>query len=226
VNDLDHHTKIDDTPYLDRKLLLAAVGQYLNLPIRSQRMDRILIDGMIASEMIAIRHPTFAALGELALKYDVTNWALEKATSLQKRFVSVGRSILIFGCLAAAAFYLASIDAYSYSQPSWARDLSAWFSPESWRWIGWGCSALLVLRLANTVHGSRKKLSEIADGERRASNLACAVLATYEELASPGPVGAHRLRELATRAAEKGAKWPPPLFALLDDIVGRGGHIG
>jgi hypothetical protein len=40
------------------------------------------------------------------------------------------------------------------------------------------------------------------------------------------PASAARVRELATKAAEKGATWPPPLSALLDDVVGRIGHIG
>jgi hypothetical protein len=226
VNDLDHRTKIGDVPYLDRQLLLEAVGQYLNLPIKSQRMDRILIDGMIASEMLAIRHPTFADLGELAKKYKVTDWASEKMILFQRGLLSIAFSIFFFGGVVAAAFYLASVDVFSYSQPSWVRVLSAWFSPETWKWIGSACSVLMFFRFAKAVVRWRKELSEVANNERRATDLSVAVSTTYDELASPGPASAARVRELATKAAEKGATWPPPLFALLDDVVARSGHIG
>jgi hypothetical protein len=222
LDKLDRRVRIDDmlVAYFDKDTLLWSVGQYLNLPIRSQIMDRILVDSMVAALILARRNP---AMPEFV---DINEWMVKGIKLIQKGIFSMVRNALVFGGIAAAAFYLASMDAYSYSQPSWVRNLSTWFSPETWRWIGWACGILMVLRLATTVVRWRKKLSEVADGERSTRDLSAAISNTYDELASPGPVSAARVRELATKAAEKGAKWPPPLFALLDDIQARSSHIG
>jgi hypothetical protein len=141
------------------------LGEYLNLPIRSRTMDRFLLDSTVAALIFARRD---AAKPEFV---DDTEWFGRVLKQNQKGIFSIVRNALVFGGIAAVAFYLASMDAYSYSQPNWVRDLSAWFSPETWRWIGWACGILMVLRLARTVVTWRKKLSEVADGERRARDL-------------------------------------------------------
>jgi hypothetical protein len=68
--------------------------------------------------------------------------------------------------------------------------------------------------------------SDVSSSNWSLGEVSVAISTAYDELALPGPASAARVRELATKAAEKGATWPPPLSALLDDVVGRIGHIG
>jgi hypothetical protein len=51
------------------------------------------------------------------------------------------------------------------------------------------------------------------------------MLHCYSALNSEGPVSAHHVRELLVHSAEKGAVWPAPVYALLDDVINRGGRL-
>jgi hypothetical protein len=127
VDRLDQRLRLGDVPfsYFDREALLSSVGQYLNLPIRSRTMDRILIDALVAALILARRNP---AKREFV---DDAEWAKKLIALLKKGFFRMVRTVLFLGGATAAAFYLASIDGYSYSRPAWLRDMSAWFTPET-----------------------------------------------------------------------------------------------
>jgi len=47
----------------------------------------------------------------------------------------------------------------------------------------------------------------------------------YCELAPSGPYSARHIEHRARTAADRGVVWPAPLFALLDDIISRGGRF-
>ena len=49
----------DDCPWIDRSALLQATGEYLKLPIRCPRMDRILVDSLIAVELLSFADEVF-----------------------------------------------------------------------------------------------------------------------------------------------------------------------
>jgi hypothetical protein len=52
------------------------------------------------------------------------------------------------------------------------------------------------------------------------------LLRCYRELDAGSPVSARHLIERLQRTSDLGAVWPPPLHALLDDVMARGGRIG
>lgn len=70
-----------------------------------------------------------------------------------------------------------------------------------------------------------KMLIGLSHPSTRERQLAMSMLETYYELDAQGPISAIRVRELAVKSANLGVAWPPALFALLDDIVGRTGRM-
>jgi hypothetical protein len=52
-----------------------------------------------------------------------------------------------------------------------------------------------------------------------------AMLTTYTGLDGDGTVSSRRIREVAAKAGDAGVVWPAPLFALLDDNIGRSGGL-
>jgi hypothetical protein len=47
----------------------------------------------------------------------------------------------------------------------------------------------------------------------------------YGAMNSNGPIRATHVRELLTRATEKGVVWPAPIYPLIDDVIARGGQL-
>jgi hypothetical protein len=228
VDRLDYHAKIADVPYVDREPLLQAVGQYLNLPIRFQTMDRILIDSMVAASILHFSSDTpltiVVDISSIPKNFRGSIEAWQRVVLIKNSCSRIAYTVLFFGGIAAAAFYFASVEVYSLTKPA-VRAMAEWFSIDNWRLIGWLFASIALLDLAKIVGSARRKWAALSDGERRTNEILQSMLSTYDQLGSVGPVSAVRVRELATKAADKGAKWPPPLFALLDDIVARGDHI-
>lgn len=62
--------------------------------------------------------------------------------------------------------------------------------------------------------------------KRKAAHaIARAMLYSYAELNSDGPISARRLLERLSSASEKGVMWPAPLYALMDDVIARTGRL-
>jgi hypothetical protein len=47
----------------------------------------------------------------------------------------------------------------------------------------------------------------------------------YSELGSEGALSTKRIREVVSRAGDGGVVWPGPLYAILDDNIGRIGLL-
>jgi hypothetical protein len=47
----------------------------------------------------------------------------------------------------------------------------------------------------------------------------------YSALDSHGTISAPHVRESLAVSAQKGVVWPAPLYALLDDVMARGGKL-
>jgi hypothetical protein len=51
------------------------------------------------------------------------------------------------------------------------------------------------------------------------------MLLCYNAMKSAGPISAAHIREMLASSAQKGVVWPAPLFALIDDVLARGGKL-
>jgi hypothetical protein len=87
--------------------------------------------------------------------------------------------------------------------------------------IGWyfyskRCLGALVLPIDWRLHANSTRLTKSLMNE---------MISCYSELKTNGPVSARRLQERLQTAADKGVAWRAPLYALLDDVMGRTGRI-
>ena len=59
----------------------------------------------------------------------------------------------------------------------------------------------------------------------RASSLTVRMRCCYEAMNSSGPISAQHIRDLLNSSAGKGIMWPAPIYALIDDVIARGGRL-
>ena len=101
--------------------------------------------------------------------------------------------------VAIAAFYLAAVDAYSYSEPPALRAVAQWFTGTSWRGIGWSVLGYTTLTTIVNIRGFLKASMAESAAKKMARRAMNEMQITYDELRTEGPVSASRVRELATK---------------------------
>jgi hypothetical protein len=93
----------------------------------------------------------------------------------------------------------------------------------------WGTFAVLtVLFLILTSLGTLALPLLWVDHANKVKNVHALIremTTTYGELRSEGPVSARHLLESLNKSAEAGVAWPGPVYALLDDVMGRTGRL-
>jgi hypothetical protein len=193
-------------PHISRSDLEMAVGEYLELPFRSQLVDRALVDLLIVTEVYSyledvVRAPYVPGISQnVTLKFSPTlNWAVSWISNLALwAIIAVifwGLSVIhlfpgtwlpglnfLLGCLFGLSFIWATV----------------WL-PVSW------------IRVGKRKAEIRKLFSQMSG--------------VYTELRSSGPVSANHILHRARSAADAGVGWPAPLFVLLDDVLARGGSL-
>ncbi len=195
-------------PYMDRYSIEDAATSYLALPYRAPRLERTLVDLLIALEL-------YAYCKEMLEKPPMGfRWLNTRAPLTQKHVL---RSY-IGGWFTSGLILLG---------PTY---LAVNFGPRligetASMWIAGTFSVLFLLdRRFSTVmlpfawHAQYKARKQTRD-------IMMAMAHTYGELSGDGDVSTRRLREVAVKAADQGAVWPKPLFLLLDDNVARAGRI-
>jgi hypothetical protein len=196
------------TPHIDRTSLGESVRMYVNLPIRHQRVDRCLIDALIAQETFAfgeqmLNEPRIPGLTPRSpLRRSHPLWA----------FVKEQLANFIFACV---LFALALI-------------------PYRLGWIAEGGLAIVFVCLGGlfflgfllgliflpSFWKQQKKATQTI------GDLIQTMVAVYAELnSSTGLVSARHFRERASKASDKGVTWPSGLFVLLDDVEARNGRF-
>ncbi len=117
---------------------------------------------------------------------------------------------VVFGGVGALAWWLASNNILSESSATWVNE------------IVWGLFYLFfVFSTAALPFGWWWQWK----ARRNVRSLMKFMVFSYEELNPAVAVSAIRVRELVDKAADAGVVWPSPLFALLDDVIVRGGRI-
>lgn len=195
-------------PKMDRFEIESAVSQYLDEPWRCERLDRLLIDLLVAMELVAFTDemineprwlPNFFRLSPLRQKHPLR--------------IFLGEVILEYifvGAICGGLYWL--------TQRSWMGD--------SWALgIGGVIVALMLLyqfymliRLPLAWHQHNKSKTQVAD-------LIISMFLAYSELKSDGPISASHIEQRLNDTAKDGAVWPAPVFALLDDIKRRSGRF-
>jgi hypothetical protein len=190
-------------PYIDRLSIEYAASKYLELPYRSVRVERILVDVLVAIELYAyadeMMTPPQAGyiLPPLRSEY----------SPLHKKHVVRG---YIIGQVLTAVVLLGG---------AWLAANAAWNTT---------ATVLFVLFLADLVLatiGLRFAWREQSKSRGEVWKRIRAMVETYCELASEGVISARRVREVAVKAVEMGVAWPGPLFAILDDNIARTGRL-
>jgi hypothetical protein len=201
--------KTDKVPYMDRSSLENVVGDFLALPYRSQAIDRFLVKILIALELYAF--------GDQMINEKTSFGLIPARSPLKQRHVLLAylRGLLVngvfFGGIAALAL--------------WAAPSKGWISETSAEWTSAACVLLFLLFGAiNTVALPFSWRTQVK-ARQNVWKLLRAMVTTYTELKSDGPISAQHIRDRASSAAQDGVVWPAPLFALLDDIIARTGRF-
>lgn len=210
-NFLDHGNpidliKTDKVPRIDRMSLESVVGDYLDLPYRSQAMDRTLMRGLIAAEMYAFGDEMF----------NEKTFGLFPARSPMKQthaFFGYLRNNLfnglLFAGIAGVGLVLSSGKIISESAAGWIVGI---------------CVSLFLFFAATSTLALPYLWFKQVKARRRVRDLLATMTTLYNEQRSDGPISANYIRERANNASRQGVVWPAPLFALLDDIISRTGR--
>jgi hypothetical protein len=199
--------KADKVPYINRSSVEYVVGEYLALPYRSQAMDRILVNVLIAMELYAF--------GDEMLNEKTFDF-LPARSPLKQRHVLLA---YLRGQLLNGAFFVgvAALALWASSH-GWVSESSAW-------WTSGICVFLFLLFAAISTFALPFAWHKQASARQRVATLLSTMATIYNELRSDGPISAQYIRDRATNAAQEGVVWPAPLFALLDDIISRTGRF-
>jgi hypothetical protein len=200
ASDAVERIRAGDFPPLHRQPIEAAAAAYLNSPLRSQQVDRLLVDLLVAQEYFAYaehvryapfgrrRHPVIIYLRHRAL-------AAAFIAALTGAAILIGRSMSMSGILEAAL---------------WLGGVGIFILDTLWATIG------LVTALVARARGKGLPTSD---------DLLKLIMLIYNDLKSDGLISAHRIQEKVKQADQRGVGWPPTLFALLDDIIARSGRF-
>lgn len=197
-------------PYIERDGIISITSSYLELPYRAPRLERTLVDLLIATELFAYGDEVFTPLSN-----DIRRWLPAAQSPIHQRHALLsylsGRfwdAVFLLGGAALAANLLPSL--VGQTATDWVVGVAVALFFASFLFF----TAILPFvwrHQARTRQKARDLLTHMTD--------------TYAELADGGTISTRRLRELAQRAADAGVVWPSPLFALLDDNIARGGLL-
>lgn len=202
-------------PSVDRTSLEAAASEYLKLRYRSPLLERTLVDTLIGVTVLYVLNKSIglaaASMRDLAVGKDA---GLNlRNTHPGRRYVSaLIAAVCVTGLLVAMNWYLV---------PSLMSEQVAGI-------VTWVIAGLIAFGFVVNTIELPFVWSSHSKRTARVGKLIDAHLVTYAALDTSNvhiAVSTAYLRELAKKAADIGAEWPPPLFALLDDNLRRTGTL-
>lgn len=195
-------------PDMNRFEIESAVSQYLDEPWRCERLDRLLVDLLVAVELVAFTNEAIHHPG----------WApdLVRQSPLRQKHplrLFLGEVILEYVCVGAVCGGLYWLTLQGWMSDGWAFG------------IGGVIVALMLLyqiymlfHLPFEWHQHNKNKNEVVD---RIGSM----LLVYSALKSDGPISARHIVQRLNDTAKDGVVWPAPVFTLLDDIERRSGRF-
>jgi len=186
-------------PHMCRESIICCAERYLRLPYRAARLERLLVDMLVALELYGfsdemVRKPEFVpSISPLHQPHAVVLF-------LQGSLLST----LVFG----GAIWL-----------------SSYLPAEVRGWIGYPAMVLLIVSWVLLLVALPLVWRQQRRDKARVWQLIGLMQKTYRELAQEGPVSSKRVRELAVVAADAGVVWPGGLLAILDDNIRKTGWL-
>jgi hypothetical protein len=193
----------DNQPVISRSYVESAASEYLALPYRSALIERTLIDVLIACEMFAFGEH-FSADAKFRRR------CIPGLSSYPYSGLVLG---YVWGQIKSGVLLLGGA-AIAYNS-------SSLIGGEVAGWIGGIAIALFVLRFIISTLAAPYAFWTLVKLRRGPGRLMSEMLRVYAELDTDGAISPRRIREVVAQSAEKGVVWPPPLFAVLDDMVDR-----
>lgn len=196
------------TPHFDRLDIEQTVGAYLKLSYRSEAIDRLLVDLLIAMEV-------YGFADEMTNEVLVPEIGPPRSPILQTHpvvnyFKGQLQNAIFFGAIGLGIYGLQRFGGLS---DAWTFGLIA-IDVGIWLVCGAIMTGWLPFAWARHVHNVR-----------HVGNLIDEMAGVYHELRSEGPISVRHLQDCLRTAHEKGARWPAPLYALLDDVMARTGRV-
>lgn len=192
-------------PDLQRYEIEQIAGGYVNGTSKTQTVDRLLVDLLVALEFAQYAQTTVNAPHIPFLAPNVL-----KRGAIVEWFV--GRII------AAVIVYVILVIFWGLSRIG--------LFPDSWvSGVGLIVTCLWLLDAAWGTIMLPKAWMATRKAKQTILGLLNHMSLTYAALASDGPVSAQHVTGLVNRAAEAGVVWPGPLHVLLEDITARGGRF-
>jgi len=196
-----HRIKSNNIPHLDRFSIENVCDRYLKEPWRCEALDRLLIDVLVAMELYAF--------GDEMINEE-TYWLAPKRSPLKQRhiFFQYLRGQLLNATLI-AMFVGGAI----------------WIDQS---WVFWLAVVPVVILMAFSVISTGAlpfAWRQQSKAKGRVVDLIGAMSGVYAELMSDGPISASHIKYRLEDVAAKGVVWPAPVFAVLEDVLGRTGRF-
>ena len=200
---------IKKIPYFCRPEIEFFVGLYLALPYRASLIDRLLVDVLVAMELYQfanemINEKVDHGLGPPRSPLKQTH---PLKTYLKNAFYGL-LSWTGIGMLVGLLHHLHVIS-------------------DGWAWGGYiTCALMYLLTLSMVTAFLPSAWIKHVRSVKQVWSLISEMRNCYSALDSDGPVSARHILERIKSADDKGAVWPAPLYALLDDVMARTGRLG
>jgi hypothetical protein len=195
-------------PGWDKESLASVAGEYLALPFRCQVIDRFLVRVLVGTEMYGFGN---SVLNPSEYEYFDTfrNLRLGHLTRIFV-YTNVFWAVLFCG-ISALGLILNFVGAIS-GQSAWRIALS--------------CGVLfLIFALKSVFIDFPRAYRNQSEMMGKIMNMLHEMARLYHEVSLDGPMSAAYLRDRAFEVAKLNVVWPAPLFAVLDDIIARGGRF-
>jgi hypothetical protein len=195
IDDTAKRVRTADFPDLRREDIEAAAAAYLKTPVRSQKVDRLLVDLLVAVEYFAYaEHIRYSPT--VRVRHPLSVYARARI-----------RSAIFFAAVAGVVYAVTSVETAFLV----ALACLALFGIDT-------ILATIGLLIALVARAQGK-------GTATSNDLLLLMDFLYQDLKSDGLISAFHIREKARKADERGVRWPATLFALLDDIAARTGRF-
>ena len=196
----------DEVTYFDRESLVEGVVNYLALPIRNQNIERMLVDALMAAEIVAY--------ADQMLNFSSKNKHLSVSPFAQSHPLwSYIKDQAVAFVITAGIPWLMLFTAIELF------DLKG-----NWPFfLGYGFFGLWVLLSLIGLSSLPGFWSVVTLQKRNASELLQTLDNVYNEIGAGRILSARHIRERLYSTADQGVVWPAEVFPLLDDIIDRGG---
>lgn len=182
--------------YLDQSALEDAVLGYLDLPVRCQQVDSLLVDMLVHCEFAQYTKAVYFDYGGAGFRrgngpIGWLGWRLFSAV------IFIGPAALL-----------------------------AWLANGEWAdWVGLILVSLFLLESAYSLFVMPFAWRAQFQHNVKVTRLLSVFNGVYRELSSHGSISPRHIREVAQAATLEGVVWPSSLFLLLDDVIAREGRL-